>query len=350
MKRKIIGATLAGFAGLAGMAAGTAQAQSSVTIYGLIDTGFTHESGGPAGSINRISSSIFNGSRIGFKGTEDLGGGLSASFLMENGFQVDTGAMGQGGTLFGRQAYVGLNGGFGSVRMGRQYTTYDVLAGTSDPFFAGSAARMTNLFGENYVGGVNGYYNNRINNSVTYTSPVFGGGFSGDVGYGFGETAGNMAAGRYFGGSFGYASGPLYLRVAHQNINTANADGAAKNTGFGAYYDFGILRLHGAYSINKNTLAGVKTVDARDYMIGAVIPAGIGRVMVSYVKKRDRLAAAQHASQVGLGYIHPLSKRTDLFAAYGRISNSNGAGYKVGNAIETGSGNQAWNLGIQHRF
>jgi predicted porin len=185
---------------------------------------------------------------------------------------------------------------------------------------------------------------------VTWSSPVFGGGYSGDVGYGFGETAGNMAAARYVGASFGYASGPLYLRVAHQNINTVNDDGAAKNTGFGAYYDFGVLRLHGAAAINKSTAAGVTTVDSRDLMVGAVIPAGIGRVMVSYVRKRDRLAAAQHASQVGLGYIYPMSKRTDLFAAYGRINNSNGASYKVGNAIEVGSGNQAWNLGIQHRF
>ncbi|MBP1318273.1 porin [Herbaspirillum sp. 1130] len=346
MKRYIIGASMAGMAALG---TGIAQAQSSVTIYGLLDTGFTHESGGAGGSINKISSGIFNGSRIGFKGAEDLGGGLSAVFLLESGFQVDTGAMGQGGLLFGRQSYVGLNGDFGSVRVGRQYTPFDVLAGTSDPFFAGSAARMTNLFGENYVGGINGYYNNRINNSVTWSSPVFGG-YSGDVGYGFGETAGNMAAARYVGASFGYASGPLYLRVAHQNINTVNDDGAAKNTGFGAYYDFGVLRLHGAAAINKSTAAGVTTVDSRDLMVGAVIPAGIGRVMVSYVRKRDRLAAAQHASQVGLGYIYPMSKRTDLFAAYGRINNSNGASYKVGNAIEVGSGNQAWNLGIQHRF
>ena len=101
-----------------GAVSGAASAQSSVTVYGLVDVALVRESGAATGASTKITSGVGAGSRLGFKGSEDLGGGLSALFLLENGFQADTGAMGQGGLLFGRQAYVGLQGGFGTVTIG----------------------------------------------------------------------------------------------------------------------------------------------------------------------------------------------------------------------------------------
>jgi predicted porin len=101
---------------------GVASAQTSVTVYGVADAGLVFEGGGAAGSVTKLSTGVQSGTRLGFKGVEDLGGGLSAKFLLETGIKIDTGGFNQGGTAFGRQDYVGLEGGFGSVTLGRQYT------------------------------------------------------------------------------------------------------------------------------------------------------------------------------------------------------------------------------------
>lgn len=118
-----------------------ASAQSSLSISGLLDLGLVHGSGGVAGSVTKVTSGIANGSRIAFRGREDLGDGLSAVFLLESGFQADTGALGQGGLLFGRQAYVGLSSQrWGALTLGRQYSpSYAAMAQVGDPFNAGLA-------------------------------------------------------------------------------------------------------------------------------------------------------------------------------------------------------------------
>jgi predicted porin len=99
--------------------AGTASAQTNVTMYGVLDMALQHENDG-VNSTTALDSGIQSGSRLGFKGTEDLGGGLKANFDLEAGVNADTGTSSQGGILFGRQAWVGLSGGFGSLRLGRQ--------------------------------------------------------------------------------------------------------------------------------------------------------------------------------------------------------------------------------------
>ena len=109
--------TLVAAAILASFFAGNASAQSSVTVYGLLDAGLTSEHGGADGSVTKLATGVHSGSRIGFKGTEDLGNNLKANFVLENGLDVDTGANRQG-ALFGRKAYVGLSGGFGAVNSG----------------------------------------------------------------------------------------------------------------------------------------------------------------------------------------------------------------------------------------
>jgi predicted porin len=338
-------------------------AQSSVTIYGVVDEALVYERNAVANAANtaagiargssiaKLTSGVYAGSRIGFKGSEDLGGGLAAIFTLESGFQADTGAMGQGGLLFGRQSFVGLTDArLGTVKVGRQYTSFDSATSGSDPFNKGTAGSIGNLFGATYVANTNAYYTSRVNNDVVYALPNING-VTGDVAYGFGEVAGSTASSRYAGASLGYENGPLWLRAAHNNTNNATATGAAKNTMLGAVYNFGVFKLHGALSVNKTTAASATTVDSRDYMVGVTVPfGGVQKILASYIKKKDRLADGKDASQIGVGYVYSLSKRTDLYTAYAHIVNKNGAGYTVGSSIESGTGTSAFNLGVRHMF
>jgi predicted porin len=336
---------------LAGIfAAGSSFAQSNVTLYGMLDVGLVHDSGQPDGqSITRLSSGVFNGSRWGLRGREDLGGGLAAIFTAESGFQADTGVSGQGGALFGRQVFVGLNGGFGTVSFGRQYSAIDAVVATADPFGSGGAGRNVSLVTASFVNGTKAYYNNRINNSIVYATPKLGG-YSAEVGYGFGEVAGNSSASRYVGGAVGYADGPLYVRLAHQDINDATATGGARHTILGATYDFKIAKGHFEYVVNRYEASNAVTAKSRDMLLGVSVPVGNGRVLASYIRKDDRLAANQDATMVALGYQYDLSKRTTLYTSAGRISNKNGALYTVNTAIDVGSGSRSFDVGIRHVF
>jgi predicted porin len=141
---------------------------SSVNVYGLVDVALVRETGGSAGDVTKITSGVGAGSRLGFKGREDLGGGLAAVFLLESGFQADTGALGQGGLLFGRQAYAGLQGGFGTLTAGRQYTPQYLTVVMADPFGSGYAGDTKNLMAPT------GNSASRMDNSLKYVSPAAG--------------------------------------------------------------------------------------------------------------------------------------------------------------------------------
>lgn len=326
--------------------AGSAAAQSNVLVYGLVDVGVIHESGRPDGeSVTELGSGIQSGSRLGFRGTEDLGGGLSAIFALENGFQADTGTMGQGGLLFGRQAWVGLQGGFGSVKFGRQYTPIDVMLGQIDPFANLTTAKVSNLLVREYAA--------RTDNAIVYATPSFGG-FNADVFYGVGEVPGDNSANRFIGGSVGYAAGPLNVRLAYQDRNAAAATAAAVDLNhvvLGAKYNFGIATASLLYAqTEQETGLGTTTVDANDASIGVSIPLGAGTIMASYTHRDDRLATNRDVNMIGLGYIHTLSKRTNLYASYGNIKNRNGSNYTVSGATEAGTGSRALAVGIRHTF
>ncbi|MEG2962583.1 MAG: porin, partial [Janthinobacterium sp.] len=196
MKNKVVGAMIIG----AGACGSLCSAQSNVAMYGIADLGVVSESGGAGGRVLKLTSGIANGSRLGFKGSEDLGGGMTAIFTMDAGILADTGASAQGGLLFGRQAFVGLAGAAGTLRLGRQYTFIDSSLGALDPFYLGFAGRMSNVFTAGYI--------SRVDNSITYSSPVRGG-LSGELAYGFGEVPGDASARRYMGAAATYASGPL---------------------------------------------------------------------------------------------------------------------------------------------
>jgi predicted porin len=337
-----------------------AYAQAGVTISGMVDLGLVHESGGAAGSTTKVTSGVEKGSRLVFRGSEDLGGGASAIFLLESGFQSDTGTLGQGGLLFGRQAYLGLASRTGgTLTLGRQYTpNYAIMATVGDPFAAGLAGVFSSVFA-NSAG--------RMNNTVRYLTPRLRG-WNAEFAYGAGESAGSTRTGSSGGAALWYTTERLNARLGYhyRNNDSATVQGRspARNLLLAMNYDFIRVRAYLAYGVNTGpnssqlpaanaygaAVAPVASTDSRDLLLGATVPLGRGKLIASAIHKDDRGLANQDASLYALGYVYFLSRRTDLYVSYGYIDNHNGAGYTVNSAIDIGTGNRAFNLGMRHTF
>jgi predicted porin len=336
MKKSLLAiAVLAGFAG-------TAAAQTNVTIYGIADAGITRFDNG-ATTTTRLDSGIQSGSRIGFRGTEDLGGGLSAIFTLENGFNIDDGNLGQGGRLFGRQAFVGLSStSIGAVKFGRQYNPIRTVVDAVDPFALGLAGNASNVFN---------VYGDRTDNTINYSTPTLGG-FNGQVAYSLGEVAGSNTIGRSFGLSVGYTAGPLYVSLAYhdQNLVAAGVDNGNANTALLAgTYDFGIAKLHAAYARNEGeTATGVTNIDRDEAMLGVSAPIGAGRILASWIRRSDDIGGNRDADQYAIGYTYDLSKRTNLYTSYARTSND--AASSLNGASAAGRDPSVFNVGVRHRF
>ena len=347
---------------LAAGAASDASAQSGVTIYGLLDVALVGEGGGSSGSVTKISSGVGAGSRLGIRGSEELGNGVSALFLMENGFQADTGAMGQGNLLFGRQIYAGLRGRFGTVLLGRQYTPEYLVVVFADPFGAGYVGDAKNIIA------ITGDAASRMNNTVKYQSPVLGG-LTFELVAAPGEVSGDAAAGRQLGGAVAYRAGRLEVRAGYhdRNNDSATLKGTenARNAVLAAVYDFGGAKVHMLVGRNRGLNSAVlrntanpfghaqaptASTDSRDALFGLTVPFGRHALLASYLRKDDRTILNQDASQVAVGYRYALSKTTSLYTVYSRIDNRNGASYTVGSSIDAGSGDRAWSAGIAQAF
>ncbi|RDI24360.1 porin [Pseudacidovorax intermedius] len=331
-------------------AATSSLAQSSVTVYGLVDLGFVRESGGPNGAeASKLTSGVSAGSRLGFRGAEDLGGGLAAVYRLEMGLNADTGTLGQGGRGFGRESWVGLQGDWGRVLLGRQYTPVAIVQVESDPFGTGLAGDSANLISPGGAGG-----SNRMDNTVRYALETRQG-FTVDLAYGFGEKANDASLSREWGAAIGYVSGPVYVKLGHHNVNDANGKPGSMSL-LAAKYDFGLLTAHFNYAINKgSSVFGVLNRDSRDVLLGVSVPYGPGRFLASYIRKDDRTLANNDANQWAVGYVHNLSRRTALYVSIARIHNNAPAGsatgfYRVGNATEQGLGSRAFNVGVRHAF
>jgi predicted porin len=321
---------------------GAASAQSSVTLYGKVDLGLVLDSGSASGKSVRISSGVTGGSRIGFKGVEDLGGGMKAAFQLETGYCADSAAGAPnfctGSNQFmGRQAHGDLTGAFGAISAGRQYSLGFNNLSTIDPFGTGFAGQVNNIVDPSGI---------RLNNSATYSTPNIGG-FTASAEIAFGEQTGNWQANRETGAGLTYASGPAYVGFTFYDVGNAAGNGAArKNYLLGGTYDFGVVKVHAL--AQKST--GPTSLDVLDLMAGVTVPVAGGSVMASYIHHNDRTGADKDANQLGIGYLYPLSKRTAVYTAFGRIQNQHGAAFTVGNATETGTGTKAFNLGVVHNF
>lgn len=341
---------------------------SSVTLFGLMDTGLDLSSaGGPATA--RMQSGQYAGSRFGLRGTEDLGDGLQAVFVLENGLNSDTGVAGQSGRLFGRQAYVGLSGRAGALTLGRQYSPLVSVAFQMDAFENGMAPQFPNL--GLYPGG------ERIDNAIKYTSPSFGG-LTMAAMLALGERSTAPRAGDdSYGVNVHYASGPMRLVAAYGVRKFASAaalgevvkpvvvlpnvvtNGSITTYMAGGNYDFGLFALHGGYQrqrIADDVYFG--RIDQDLYTLSVAVPVGkAGRFLAGYTFLNDHSPAQLDASLFGFGFVYSLSRRTSVYTSTAWLNNHNGAGNVIGGNTSPGlplaypgANARTIQVGLRHAF
>ncbi len=340
--------------------AGAASAQSSVTLFGIVDVALTSQTNGSAGTVKSLSTDGINSSRIGFRGIEDLGGGLRAGFWLEGGFGADTGC-GNGsvgsptgascsGQTWQRRSTVSLIGNFGEVRLGRDYTpTFNNIA-TFDPFGYNGVAHVGNLrssLGSTATTLV------RANNSVAYFLPSTIGGLYGQLQIAASEGVAGQGN-KNLSGRLGYAAGPINVGFAYaKNDKIGTMIDDYKTMNFGASYDFGVVKLSGAYEKNDYSSLSQKVT-----MLALQAPLGQGVFKASYVRSAGSVDTYT-ANQFGIGYVYDLSKRTALYTQYGRVSN--GGNSSVGGSFTAfgananpgflkGETSSAYQFGIRHSF
>lgn len=351
--------TVLSIAALAAIGASTgAHAQSNVQVYGLIDAGveYLNHANAAQDSVVKVVSGGKNTSRWGFRGTEDLGNGLKAVFGLEGGILLDTGN--SDGALFKRQAFVGLEGGFGRVVVGRSFTTtYDFVIAFDPLGYAPnySWATSTNASGPSKYGMTTAF-----DNLIKYS------GQSGDFKYGatvgLGEQAGSAADSRKYAVGASWTHDGLGLMATYEQVNgntlaaTGNRD-EAKVYHLAADYKTGDWRLTAGMRGYKQTLAKAATPDVRadTYWGGVtyVIKPAITLTGAVYKVNVKNVASGQDADPVmyvarGL---YALSKRTDLYvtAGYAKADNNKLVSLSRDDA-GFGSTQTGITTGIQHRF
>lgn len=360
---------------VAGLVSAPAFAQSNVTIYGIADIGFSHNSKSDTKEFkNRsgLDSGQQSGSRIGFRGTEDLGNGLKASFVLENAIGLDTGS----GPSMVRQSFLALSGNFGTVAAGRQYTPQFNLVFALDPFGTGTVGSTPNTngvigqAGQLYSMGVLRSGVIRIDNLLAYVSPNLGG-FTVTAGYtadGIGDEVvtakgAKSTNAKIWAISPVYRNGPLmvglnYHRVSSDNftgLGLANADVKNKVWDLGGSYDFGVVKLSALYGRSKADIKGAGSLTERQWMVGATVPVSeAGSVLVGYTRnKLDQAGTDPKASKWAVGYNHSLSKRTNIYTAYARINTNtaaNGDFSTYGTTANVADYTRGFNVGLRHTF
>ena len=341
---------------VAGLVSAPAFAQSNVQIYGVMDLGFRHLSGSEENGIHPglksrsgIDSSGQSTSRLGFRGTEDLGNGLKAFFTIESQLSPDTSSQ----TTSDRQAFLGLEGGFGRVWLGRDFNPSRALISGLDPFGATGIGSGQQLFQQT----------TRYDNAIMYRTPSFGGltvtlaytqNISGDEGAQLKGAADPNSKGWSITPI--YKNGPLTVGFGYEKYSDADV----KRWNLGGGYDFGVVDLRLAYGQTKDDANNTKR---KSWMLAGVIPVTErGKILASYVQtKLDQAGSDEKAKQYAIGYSHDLSKRTAVYATYAKISTNNAAEgeYSLGmgnpGAYNTTVGGAAsytsgFNVGLRHNF
>jgi predicted porin len=343
-------------------AAGAASAQSSVTLFGIVDATLAWGHGSISNRY-QLTNSGYNSSRLGFRGTEDLGGGMSASFWLEAGMSNDNGTgaasntnnqasggalagmNGSQGLTFNRRSTVSLAGNWGEVRLGRDYTPQFWNITVFDPF--GTNGVGTSQILNSIITGVTAV---RASNSVGYFFPRNLGGFYGQVQHYEGENVAGATEddGDGLAARVGFASGPF--NVAAATSRTKYAAGRVRQSNLGGQWDFGVAKLMGNVEWDKNG-----TVDGRGWLIGGLVPVGAGEIRLAYSRYRTETnvagAASPRTSKWALGYVHNLSKRTALYTTYARVNNSGGAAAALGGSSTAANGSSSGlDIGIRHSF
>lgn len=338
-------------------ASGAAMAQSSVTLFGIVDATYAYGSGSVANK-SQLTNSGYNSSRLGFRGVEDLGGGMSASFWLEAGVNNDNGSggttstnnqgasgvTGGGGLTFNRRSTVSLNGGFGEVRLGRDYTPQFWNLTVFDPFGTNGVGTTQTL--NSSLGGPTTV---RASNAIGYFLPGNLGGFYGQAQYYMGENLSNAANKKDGNGlalRAGYANGPINVALAFSD--TKFLAGNIKAVNLGGQYDLGVAKIMAHY--NQDDVKG--GAEGKGFLIGGLVPVGAGEIRLAYsTYKIDTVGADPRSNKIALGYVHNLSKRTALYATYAHVSNKNGAAQSLnGSVTAAGDNSNGYDFGIRHSF
>ncbi|RVU47409.1 porin [Rubrivivax rivuli] len=318
--------------------AGVASAQSSVTLFGIVDLAARSVKNGNAGSIKSVSPNGQVSSRLGVRGVEDLGGGLRAGFWLEGDLSADDGQA--AGQSWQRRSTVSLIGSFGEVRLGRDYNPVFNTFVSHDPFAYVGVASTGNLRSRFYATPVgNAGLAARNNNSISYFLPAMGG-LYGQVMIAAPEGArGN----KYTGFRLGYAAGPLNFSGAYGKADqTGGMVDDATSLIFGGSFNAGFATFHASYE-----QADYSTTKRKLATVAAVIPTGTGAFKAQYAK-------ASGATLIGLGYVQGLSKRTSVYTNFGRIANKGNNVYTASPSgpagMRAGQTSTGYDVGIRHDF
>ncbi|MEW6340834.1 MAG: porin [Paraburkholderia sp.] len=364
-------------------AAGAAHAQSSVTLYGVLDDSIQYINNNNVSNSNKSSIGLaagnLQGNRWGLKGTEDLGGGLKAIFQLENGFNPNNGKLGQGSREFGRQAYVGLQSDqFGTVTIGRQYDPVVdlVQAVTADNYWGSTFTTPSDVD--------NNDNSSRTSNAIKYTSNTYSG-FQFEALYAFGGVAGSTGQGQTWSGAATYANGPFSVAAGYIRMDNGSDTLAGRAAGWSGTSDgtfnsinlpyqsaksIGIASVGAQYVIGPVT-AGLRYSNAQykpdafssftsteRYNVGAgfvnyqLTPAALLGLGYTFTHGSGNGESASY-NQISLGGDYNLSKRTDVYlvGAWQRASGTGAVASVADYDAESASNSQAIvSLGIRHKF
>ncbi len=389
--------------------AGAASAQSSVTLFGIVDAAYAHVSAGGK-SASGITNSGLNSSRLGFRGVEDMGGGLRAGFWLEAQLSNETGTVGGGNNLnanqgqlvagssvlgsttttqltsnglggapaafFNRRSTVSLFGNFGEIRIGRDYTPHFWNTTFFDPFGTNGigqsltpAMLVTAGVGPGTLaplpaatlgsGAANSNNAVRANNTIGYFLPGNLGGFGGQFMVGFGEklsNAANKSLDDYFGFRLTYGAGPLSLAYGYGNSKGNSGNGNVKYNNLAGSFDLGSVKPMAQWAQEKQQ-SGAKVTG---WLIGVTVPLGQGEFRTAYsdynLEGVNATVNKNDWKKFAIGYGYNLSKRTQLYATYAKVSNDGAATVSVANnglsagGASAGGSSTGYEMGIRHAF
>lgn len=353
---------------------GCASAQSSITMFGVVDVGASYFKGNGQ-SVTGLHNSGDLTSRLGFRGVEDLGSGLKLSFWLESPFEPDSGSAkgtGYNGFTFGARSTVSITGGWGELRLGRDTSrAYEEIA-RYDPFLQAGV-------GELFAFGMDGSPL-RYSNMLAWFSPTVSG-FRGAISYGLGSNSGEAngdtyipKAGRYLSGSASYDSGPLSVTLALEEmdgpitpgvtslvaseINAADFFSKERSAALAASYDFGAAKVVGILRQQRNDFSGSrKQRKTNSANLGAVIPVSAVDTFKLAYNYYDMSDVEGKSQQLSLGWVHSLSKRTALYGTYSHMKNGGQQAFSLSvkgidkSALLVAGGSlSALSFGIRHSF
>ena len=348
---------------------GVASAQSSVTLFGVVDLSARSVSANGK-TAKQLASDGYNSNRLGFRGIEDLGGGLRAGFWLEAGMDPSIGTAGgangnyTGNTasssapsgspaaFFNRRSTVSLIGGFGEVRLGRDYTPSFWNTTVFDPFGTNGLGSFLNLVDGSLGTGAATLV--RANNTIGYFLP---GGLGGLYGQAQISLADNAQTGLPVGNNarsvrIGYAAGPVNVAFSTGNTTNGTLNASYKHSNLAGSFDLGMLKAMAQW----NKVSSNNGRAQKDILLGVSVPIGTNEFRASYVTADGSGPAAadnKDAKQFAIGYVHNMSKRTALYGSFARVANDAGAAYTAGGggtALTAGKDSTGMEVGVRHTF